>query len=113
VSRSAWRSATSRSTCRATAGGWRNHYRFHAIRLWEQADRIGAGDLQELAPLLVLCQDNPELETVYQERELILGLDAPRDVRADLLAVALTVACRFFPRLDRLLDARSLEDLGL
>ena len=32
---------------------------FTAIRLWEHADRIRSGELPELAPLLLLCEETP------------------------------------------------------
>lgn len=80
------------------AGGIRNVFLFHTIRLWEHAARIRSGDLTELAPLLVLCEDKPTERTLREERRLILGLDVAADVRAELLAVALTVGLRYFGR---------------
>src|SRR5205085_10339459 len=75
-----------------------NRHYFEAIRRWEHAERIRAGDLAGLAPLLVLCADTPRETTLLRERELILGLDVPRPVRADLLAVATMVGTRYFSR---------------
>src|SRR5206468_5713854 len=37
-------------------GGLVNAHTFHALRLWEHAERIRSGDVPELAPLLVLCE---------------------------------------------------------
>jgi hypothetical protein len=79
-------------------GGVTNEWKFHTIRLWEHADRIRGGELAELAPLLVLCEDSPTEETLREERRLILGLDVPSPVRADLLAVAVMVGYRYFAR---------------
>jgi hypothetical protein len=81
-----------------SAGGLTNEYRFHTIRLWEHADRIRSGELAELAPLLVLCDDRPSEGTLQEERALILGLGAPAAVQAELLAVAAMVGTRFFSR---------------
>jgi predicted transposase YdaD len=78
--------------------GLTNEYRFHTIRLWEHADRIRGGELPELAPLLVLCEDVPTEQTLQEERRLILGLPVDPSVRTELLAVALTVGTRYFSR---------------
>lgn len=80
----------------AAAGGISNEYRFHAIRLWEHAEAIRSGELAELAPLLLLCEDKPSEETIEEERALIRDLDAPREVKADLLAVAAMIGTRYF-----------------
>jgi hypothetical protein len=95
-------------------GGLRNNNRFEVIRLWEHAERIRGGELSELAPLLVLCEDIPTEATLRHERQLILSLDVARPIRADLLAVAVTVGTRFFAR--DLLEVRcspmSRQNLG-
>ena len=80
------------------AEGLTNEFRFHTIRLWEHADRIRSGELGELAPLLVLCEDVPTERTLREERELILGLPVESAVRTELLALALTVGTRYFSR---------------
>jgi predicted transposase YdaD len=79
-------------------GTLRNEFRFHTIRLWEHVERIRGGDLPELAPLLVLCEDEPTERTLQEERRLILGLEVTPVVRAELLAVALTAGLRYFGR---------------
>jgi hypothetical protein len=81
-----------------SGGGITNEHRFQRVLLWEHADRIRSGELAELAPLLVLCEDTPTEATLRDERRLILGLDVPAPVRADLLAVAVTVGARYFAR---------------
>jgi predicted transposase YdaD len=86
------------SMYRASAGPLANEFRFHAVRLWEHGDRIRSGELAELAPLLVLCEDRPTEETLREERALIRAVQATPSVRADLLSVALTVGARFFAR---------------
>ncbi len=82
----------------AGSGLLRNEFRFPTIRLWEHADRIRGGELAELAPLLVLCEDNPTDQTLIEERRLILALDTTPRVRSELLAVAFTVGLRSFGR---------------
>lgn len=61
-----------------SAGGLANRHTFHTLRLWEHAERIRSGELPELAPLLVLCEDNPDEDTLRTERKLILSSDVPR-----------------------------------
>lgn len=78
------------------AGGLTNKYIFNTIHLWEHAERIRSGELRELAPLLVLCEDVPTEVTLREERELILGLDALPVVRNELLQLAVTVGARYF-----------------
>ena len=79
-------------------GGRANDHGFDTLRLWEHAELIASGALPELAPLLALCEPNPGPATLQREREMILGLEAPRAVKSDLLAVALMVGLRFFDR---------------
>lgn len=79
-------------------GGLSNDHGFHALRLWEHAELIESGAFPELAPLLVLCENNPGLATLRREREMILALDVPQTVKSELLAVALMVGLRFFRR---------------
>lgn len=88
----------------AAAGPLTNAFRFHTIHLWEHAHRIRSGELAELAPLLVLCEDEPTVETLFEERDLILGLNATREKRGDLFSLALTLATRYF-------DTRALIEL--
>lgn len=90
--------ATFPSIHRVEGGGLANEYRFHTIRLWEHAERIRNGELRELAPLLILCEDKPSEETLRAERELILGMEAPDAVRVELLGVAVMVGTRHFAR---------------
>jgi len=96
------------SSYRIEAGGLSNEYRFHAVHLWEYAERIRRGDLPELAPLLLLCEDRPDPETVLEEKQLIHGLSAPPEMKSHLLAVAYTVGLRYFSR--GVLDALFREE---
>lgn len=69
-------------------GTLRNCHEFSVIRLWEHAERIRSGELAELAPLLILCEDNPGIEVVREERALIEGASVSQEVRVELLAAA-------------------------
>jgi predicted transposase YdaD len=90
--------ATFPDAYRPIVAGDGNSYGFATIRLWEHADRIRRGDLPELAPLLVLCEAEPDAAILEEERELILSLEVPEPVRADLLAIAVAVGGRFVPK---------------
>lgn len=81
-----------------TLCGLRNEFEFASIRLWEHADRIRDGDLWELAPLLVLCEDNPGEDTIRTELRIIQNSGADDATQAYLLAVALRVGGRRLPR---------------
>jgi hypothetical protein len=90
--------ATFPSAFAVEAGGLKNEFSFPIVRLWEHADQIRGDAVPELAPLLALCEDNPTEQTMREEREIILRLDTTPAVRAELLAVALTVGLRYFAR---------------
>ena len=80
------------------AGGLTMNLTFPIIRLWEHAERIRSGELLELAPLLVLCEEVPTTETVREEVALIRGSVMARDTQRELLGLALLVASRRFRR---------------
>ena len=81
-----------------SVGALRTEFSFTAVRLWEYADRIRSGELAELAPLLILCDETPSQQTVALEVELIRNAGLPRDVQTDLLGLALRIASRRLPR---------------
>lgn len=81
-----------------SVGGVTTQFVFTTIRLWEYADRIRSGEMAELAPLLILCDDSPSEQTAQQEIALIRGADLPDDVKADLLSLALRIASRRLSR---------------
>jgi predicted transposase YdaD len=81
-----------------TLGPFKNTFEFATVRLWEHVDRIRSGELWELAPLLVLCEDTPTEQTVRQEVELIRGSGAPLEEQGGLLALALRIGTRDFAR---------------
>jgi len=76
----------------AIVDGLRIEFVFPTLRLWEAADRIRSGEFAALAPLLVLCEDEPSRETVLEEIALIKSAALSEQVRTDLMAVALRVA---------------------
>jgi hypothetical protein len=78
------------------AEGLSNTYHLHTIRLWEHRDRIRSGELGALAPLLVLCEDNPDERTLQDEREIIRNLLAPEPVKNELIGLAVMLGARFF-----------------
>jgi hypothetical protein len=54
--------------------------------------------LWELAPLLVLCEDSPTEATLRREIQLIRDSPLAETEQTDLLAIAIRVAGRRFPR---------------
>jgi hypothetical protein len=83
---------------RPQAGGLAMNVTFPVIRLWEHADRIRSGELPELAPLLVLCDEMPTIATVREEVALIHSSQLSAGTQAELLGLALLVATRQFTR---------------
>jgi hypothetical protein len=81
-----------------TEDGLQTKLSFNAIRLWEHRERIINGELVELAPLLVLCEEVPTAATVQREVDLIHGSGLSLGVQAELLSVAFLVALRAFAR---------------
>jgi hypothetical protein len=94
-----------------SGGGLRTTLTFETIRLWEHRDRIVSGEWPELAPLLVLCEARPTMQTLRQEVELIHRSGLPRTVQAELLGLAIAVASRRF-RLE-MLRGIFREELGM
>ena len=100
--------ATFPSQFRTRMGGIETELRFTTICLWEQTERIRSGELPELAPLLLLSEKNPTLETVREEKRLIKSANFPSEVEAELLGIAMLTATRSFAR--TLLDTIFSED---
>ena len=76
-------------------GGMELRTQFGRILLWEHVDRIRSGEFRELAPLLVLLEDNPTTATILREKELLHGVGDQRE-QADLLGLATMLAFRRF-----------------
>lgn len=68
---------------------------FARVLLWEYKARILSGEFKELAPLLVLFEDEPSLTILDQEKQLIAEFPDEQE-RKDLFGVAILVACRKF-----------------
>ncbi|MGV3722521.1 MAG: hypothetical protein ACO1SX_16565 [Actinomycetota bacterium] len=96
---------------RASGGSLTNEYRFAVLRLWEHAHRIRGGELPELAPLLVLCEDGPAEQILVEERALIRSANVPPPVRHELLAVAYLLGMRYMTR--NVLDVVFGEELPM
>ena len=74
-----------------------NRFTYPVVKLWEYTEQIRNGQLRELAPLLVMLVDEPDVQTLQTERQLILA-EQDDAKRADLLALAVTIAARNFDR---------------
>ena len=109
--------ATFPAQMQSQIGAFRTALHFTAIRLWEQTERIRNGELTELAPLLLLTEENPTEATVREEVRLIRNAQFPSDVQTELLGIALLVATRKFARslLEEIFaeDLETMEDLGI
>ena len=86
--------------------------------MWDYSDRIRNGDLPELAPLLLLSEDNPTEATLREEADLVRGANLPPETAANLLTIILMVASKSFNRewLEALLEEkeiRTMKELGL
>src|SRR5438128_3055366 len=58
----------------------------------------GCVRVRKLAPLLVLCEDNPSVATLREERDLIRAVPGPPQLQNELLAIAVMVGTRYFAR---------------
>jgi hypothetical protein len=71
--------------------------RFPTACVWDWKDRIQSGELRELAPLLVFCEDRPTQETLLRTRELLLHASIAPERRPRLIWSAILFAVRHFP----------------
>lgn len=71
------------------------HFSFPAIRLWEHTEEIRRGSLQELAPLLALCEEDPDEELLFEEKAIIDSLELDEEERVRLLAVAMALGSKY------------------
>jgi hypothetical protein len=74
-----------------------HRFTYPVLRLWDYIDEIRNGHYRELAPLLVMLVQRPTEATLQEERQLILAEPDPQK-RADLLALAISIAGRSFNR---------------
>lgn len=75
--------------------GFRNRFALDKILLWEYQYLIESGELLELAPLLPLFYQKPEISLLEREHELIQRIPDHHQ-RSDLIALAMMVAFRKF-----------------
>jgi hypothetical protein len=73
-----------------------NRFTYPVIKLWEHKEAIRSGQYRELAPLLVMLVKDPTEQLLQEERALILQEPDPQK-RADLLALAVAIAEKYYP----------------
>ncbi len=74
-----------------------NYFSYPVLKIWDYEKEIREGKFPELAPLLAMIVKKPMVDTLEEERRLILQeTDAKK--RADLLACAVTIASKYFDR---------------
>ena len=81
-----------------TFGSLTTLFQFNAIKLWEHADRIRSGELIELAPLLILCDNQPRVETVQEEIYLISNSNLPPAKQFELYQTVFRIAGARLPK---------------
>ena len=74
-----------------------NRFSYPVLKVWDYEKEISSGELRELAPLLPMIVKEPTVETLEEERQLILQ-EANAKKRARLFATAITIASRYFER---------------
>lgn len=94
--------STSRNSRRITT-----EFRFHAVHLWEQAERIRTGELAELAPLLPLCEEKPGEHTVRLQRQLIRSLTRSDEEIGELFGLSMLIGSK---RLSKALIQRIFKE---
>jgi len=73
--------------------GISNRNQFEVRLLWDFKEQIESGELKELIPLLVLCEEKPAISVLEKEMELINQIHDQKE-RSDMLALAMMVAFR-------------------
>ena len=74
-----------------------NQFSYPVLKIWDYEAEIRLGKLRELAPLLTMIVKEPTVETLEEERQLILR-EKDDNKRGRLLATAITIASRYFER---------------
>jgi predicted transposase YdaD len=74
-----------------------NRFSYPVLKIWDYEEEIRSGKLIELAPLLTMIVKEPTVETLEEERQLILQ-EKDDKKRGRLLATAVTIASRYFER---------------
>ena len=78
-------------------GGLQNRNQFAVICLWDYKRQIESGELKELIPLLVLCEDHPDLAVLRKEKEFLNRISDTKE-RADMIALSMMIAFRKFAK---------------
>ena len=79
---------------RTEVADFEEEFRFPTVKIWECRARILSGELRELAPLLVLCDDEPTVATLEAARALLLDPAMPAEKRPLLIGATMAVALR-------------------
>ena len=74
-----------------------NRFTYPVIPLWDYVEEIRSGQYRELAPLLTMLVREPNPDLLREERELIRQ-EPDEQRRADLLALAVTIATCYFDK---------------
>ena len=90
--------ATFPTSYEKTVAGLTNSFRLQWLLLWEYRERLEQGEFPELAPLLILCQNEPTLETVQLEIDIVRRSKLDISLKNDLLPMILSIASRQFSR---------------
>ena len=72
-----------------------NRFSYPVLKLWDYMTSIRQGELRELAPMLLMLVNDPDVELLAEERALILQ-EPNTQKRADLLAAAVAIGSRYF-----------------
>ena len=72
-----------------------NRFSYPVLKIWDYEEDIRSGELRELAPLLPMIVKEPTVETLEEERQLILH-EEDAEKRKRLFATAITIASRYF-----------------
>jgi len=78
-------------------GRRQNVFIYQTIKLWDNTEEIIAGELKELAPLLILLTREKNEDVLTRSKELILESE-DKKWQAEALSLAVTVAGRYFPK---------------
>lgn len=72
--------------------GLQDVYVFPVVLLWEHRERIANGEFPELAPIMIVFDPEPNETTLKREIEIIHQAGFTKEVKADLLGMALRLA---------------------
>lgn len=79
------------------AGGLRNSFQFEGVNLNEYKKQIEDGDLREFAPFLPILEGGVDERILSEVKGLVLR-EPDAKKRANLLSIAITIACRYMDK---------------